>query len=157
MSQAIKEGAFTLHMTPDEVAKVNGSLISFLRKQPLPYPTPNSNWNLITFIRILFSLFFHFLEGSLRVSLGKNKAVTGRHFSLIIYTQRKGVRFCRTLYISSHILRGMHSRGSKRLSLLNFNSRSLPWAVVSRNALPGLVASNSHIVHSQSARWRDCW
>jgi len=39
MSQAIKEGAFTLHMTPDEVAKVDGTLISIFHKQPLPYPT----------------------------------------------------------------------------------------------------------------------
>ncbi|KAK2556100.1 hypothetical protein P5673_022122 [Acropora cervicornis] len=38
----------------------------------------------LTFIRILFSLFFHFLEGSLRISLGKNKTRTERHFPLIL-------------------------------------------------------------------------
>ena len=46
MSQAIKEGAFTLHMTPDEVAKVDGTLISIFSKAATPLPNPlKGNWN----------------------------------------------------------------------------------------------------------------
>lgn len=37
---AIKEGAFTLHMTPDEVAKVDGTLISIFSKAATPLPNP---------------------------------------------------------------------------------------------------------------------
>lgn len=77
MLQAIKEGAFSLHMTPDELAKVDGNFI--FHKQSSHSPTQPTKMQLkLTFIRILFSLFLYFL------SLGKNKTGTERHFSLIL-------------------------------------------------------------------------
>lgn len=67
MLQAIKEGAFSLHMTPDELAKVDGNFISIFHKQSSHSPTQPTKMQLkLTFIRILFSLFLYFL------SLGKN-------------------------------------------------------------------------------------